>query len=144
MKSNVDIVAQVSRLKSINITVGAVMHNVNAMQMPRKPNKSYESYKGDVFLKTTVVNKYHKVPYDIYIGRGSKWGNPFSHLDSALAQFRVKTREEAIEKYGEWIMTQPKLLADLHELKGKTLCCYCKPQICHGDILVELVSKLDS
>lgn len=26
--------------------------------------------------KTTVVNKY-KEDYDVYIGRGSKWGNPF-------------------------------------------------------------------
>ncbi len=26
--------------------------------------------------KTTVVNKY-KSNFDVYIGRGSKWGNPF-------------------------------------------------------------------
>ena len=25
---------------------------------------------------TKVVNKYHE-NYDVYIGRGSKWGNPF-------------------------------------------------------------------
>lgn len=58
---------------------------------------------------TTVVNKYHKKPYDIYIGRGSKWGNPFSHLPNTKAQFQVSTREEAIEKYREWIMEQPQL-----------------------------------
>ena len=37
---------------------------------------------------------------------------------------------------------KPQLLNDLHELKGKTLGCFCKPKICHGDILVELVNGL--
>lgn len=92
--------------------------------------------------KTTVVNKYHKVPHDIYIGRGSKWGNPFSHLPSTKAEFQVATREEAVECYREWIMQQPNLLADLHELRGKTLCCFCKPKSCHGDILAELADNL--
>ena len=92
-------------------------------------------------VKTTVVNKYHKLPYDVYIGRGSKWGNPFSHLESTKAEYKVETREEAIEKYREWILTQPRLLADLYELKGKTLCCFCKPKACHGDILAELADQ---
>jgi hypothetical protein len=94
-------------------------------------------------VETKVVNKYHKVPYDVYIGRGSKWGNPFSHMDNTMAKFKVATREEAIEKYREWIMTQPQLLADLHELKDKTLCCFCKPKACHGDVLAELADRLD-
>jgi len=92
---------------------------------------------------TRIVNKYHKVPYDIYIGRGSKWGNPFSHLPSTLAQYKVATREEAVAKYREWIQTQPELLASLYGLKGKVLCCYCAPLACHGDVLIELINKLD-
>ena len=91
--------------------------------------------------ETTVVNKYHKLPYDVYIGRGSKWGNPFSHMSNTKAQFKVDTREEAIEKYREWIMTQQHLLDSLHELEGKTLCCFCKPRACHGDVLVDLINK---
>jgi len=91
--------------------------------------------------ETTVVNKYHKLPYDIYIGRGSKWGNPFSHMSNTKARFKVDTREEAIEKYREWIMTQQHLLDSLDELEGKTLCCFCKPRACHGDVLIELINK---
>lgn len=34
------------------------------------------------------------------------------------------------------------LLNDLHELKGKTLGCFCSPLACHGDVLVELVNQL--
>lgn len=93
-------------------------------------------------MSTKIVNKHHKVPYDVYIGRGSIWGNPFSHMDGTQAQFKVATREEAIEKYREWILTKPRLLDKLHELKGKTLCCYCKPLPCHGDVLVELINEL--
>ena len=85
---------------------------------------------------TKVVNKY-KESYDVYIGRGSKWGNPFViDVDG--------TREEVISKYKDWILQQPQLLADLHELDGKTLGCFCKPKACHGDVLVELISKKNS
>lgn len=92
--------------------------------------------------KTTVVNKYHGVKWDIYIGRGSKWGNPFTHMDNTLAEFKVGTREEAIDAYREWIMGQPDLLEGIYELKGKVLCCFCKPKACHGDILAELANNL--
>lgn len=94
-------------------------------------------------MATKVINKHHKVPYDIYIGRGSKWGNPYSHLDSALAQYKVATREEAVAKYEEWIKTQPELMASLGELKDKVLGCYCYPKACHGDVLVRLADELD-
>lgn len=91
---------------------------------------------------TKVVNKHHKLPFDVYIGRGSKWGNPFSHMEGTTAQYKVDSREEAIEKYREWVQTQPHLLDSLYELKGKTLSCYCKPKGCHGDILVEFADAL--
>jgi hypothetical protein len=95
-------------------------------------------------MKTKVVNIHKKEPYDVYIGRGkeSKWGNPFTHLGGkTLAEFKVATREEAIEKYREWIKTQPELLASLGELKGKRLGCFCKPDSCHGDVLAELADE---
>lgn len=85
-----------------------------------------------------------KDQYDVYIGRPSKWGNPYSHKEGTLAQFKVKTRKEAISKYKEWIQTQPDLMNSLDELKGKTLGCWCKPDACHGDILVDLVNQLDN
>ena len=73
-----------------------------------------------------------KESYDVYIGRPSKWGNPFSiGLDG--------NRNEVISKYTKWIQDNKELLSDLHELKGKTLGCWCKPNDCHGDILVKLV-----
>jgi len=90
---------------------------------------------------TSVVHC-NKDPYDIFIARPSKWGNPFSHKDGTLAKFKVANRKEAVEKYREYIMNSP-LIDDLHELKGMTLGCWCKPSSCHGDVLVDLLSELD-
>lgn len=92
--------------------------------------------------KTKVVNKMSGEPYDIYIGRGSEWGNPFTHKENTKAKHVVGSREEAVAAYREWIQTQPELLAKLHTLKGKTLACYCKPAACHGDILAELADAV--
>ena len=91
----------------------------------------------------TKVVHIKKEIYDVYIGRPSKWGNPFTHIKDrkTKAEFIVSSREEAISKYREWILTQTALLNDLHELKDKRLGCWCKPQSCHGDVLVELIHK---
>lgn len=84
-----------------------------------------------------------KEPYDVYIGRPSKWGNPFTHIQDGktLAEFVVSTREESIQCYKHWITVGKgsHLLNNLQELKGKTLGCWCHPKPCHGDILVELM-----
>ena len=88
---------------------------------------------------TTVVHC-KKAPYDVYIGRPGKWGNPFSHLRGTKATFLCKDRDEAVALYRKWITEGDgkHLLKDLHQLKGKTIACWCKPQSCHGDVLAEL------
>ena len=70
-------------------------------------------------------------PYDVYIGRGSIWGNPY-------VIGRDGTRDEVIAQYREYLLSRPHLLARLPELKGKTLGCWFSPNACHGDVLVEL------
>ena len=78
--------------------------------------------------KTCVVHC-KKDKFDVLIDRTTKWGNPFI-LD------KDGTREEVIQKYAEWIKTQPHLLESLHELSGNMLGSWCKPEPCHGDVLV--------
>lgn len=85
--------------------------------------------------KTKVVNKRFQ-DYDIYIGRPSKWGNPYSIGKDG-------NRQEVIDKYRKYILNNPELLKSLPELKGKRLGCWCFPLACHGDVLVELVEELD-
>jgi hypothetical protein len=86
-------------------------------------------------LITRVINIRSGEPYDVYIGRPSLWGNPFKIG-------RDGTRDEVIEKYREWAAHNHAVQANLHNLKGKVLACYCKPEACHGDVLVEMVNAL--
>lgn len=73
--------------------------------------------------------------YDVYIGRPSKWGNPFRIGPDG-------TREEVIQKYREMIMGNKKLLeAARRELRGKVLGCFCSPKPCHGDVLAEIANS---
>ena len=81
-----------------------------------------------------------KEPYDVYIGRPSKWGNPFSDRPGTSALFICESRAEAIIEYEYWLQDQPELLAALPELRGKILGCWCKPKACHGDVLVRLAN----
>jgi hypothetical protein len=91
---------------------------------------------------TTVVVNIKQEICDVYVGRGSIWGNKFSHVPTRYTSIPVATREEAIERYRTWIVTQPHLMARLHELRGKILGCFCKPENCHGDVLASLADGL--
>jgi len=75
-----------------------------------------------------------KEKYDIYIGRGSIWGNPFLIGKDG-------TREDVIEKYEKYLLGNLSLMRKLPLLENKILGCWCKPKACHGDILVKYVEK---
>lgn len=66
----------------------------------------------------------------IYIGRKSKWGNPF-------IIGRDGTRSQVIEKFRREVL--PDL--DLSELRGKHLVCHCAPLPCHGDVILWALGK---
>jgi hypothetical protein len=80
-------------------------------------------------------------PFDVYCGRGSrslglpasKWANPFRIG-------RDGTREQVIAKHKRWLVSQPRLLAALQELRGQILGCHCAPRACHCDTLLELAN----
>lgn len=72
-------------------------------------------------------------PGSVFIGRPSKWGNPF-------AIGRDGTRAEVIAKHRAWLPTQPHLMVALSDLRGRHLVCFCGPQPCHGDVLLELAN----
>jgi hypothetical protein len=80
---------------------------------------------------TTVIRRSHAEPGDVFIGRPSKWGNPF-------VIGRDGDRAEVVARYRRWIADQPELLAALPELRGRRLVCFCAPLPCHGDVLAEL------
>ena len=89
-------------------------------------------------------------PYTVYIGRGSVFGNPFTHLPlaSTKAVVQVASLEASIAAFEEWLDGRPKwrrveperrlrLLKALDELSpDDVLGCYCRPaHACHGDVI---------
>lgn len=80
----------------------------------------------------------------IYVGRPSKWGNPFSHVLSKYDDIvLVGTREEAIQSYYEMIAVMPHFIQQIREeLRGKHLVCWCAPLPCHADILLKIANDL--
>ena len=64
----------------------------------------------------------------VYVGRPSKWGNPF-------VIGRDGSRDGVIAKYRAWIVQQPALMAALPELRNKDLVCWCAPLLgpAHGN-----------
>lgn len=104
-----------------------------------------------------VVNKHFHQPtrIDVYIGRGSPLGNPYSSLSGATkAEFQSDTREESIESFEKYLLDgiarkDTAICAELNriwrlaKLGDINLVCYCKPKSCHGDIIKRLIeSKL--
>ena len=76
----------------------------------------------------------------IYVGRGSKWGNPFS-----IAQHG---RVWAVELYGHYMghPNSPHKFEphEITELRGKNLACWCPlDKKCHADYLLK-AAALDS
>jgi len=82
---------------------------------------------------TTVVNV-RQSEYDVLIARPSKWENPFQIG-------RDGNRDQVIRMYEVHIRRRPDLIAALPELVGKRLGCHCKPEACHGDVLIRLLKE---
>ncbi len=82
-------------------------------------------------------------PHDVYVGRPSKWGNPYSHMKNSTAPFPVDTREEAVACYRAYLLENLNLLWQVkNELKDKILACHCYIGLtCHADVLIEIINS---
>lgn len=99
----------------------------------------------------TYVVHFKKYNHDVYIGRPSKWSNPFTHkdLDRTKAEFQVSSRKEAIESFEKYLHSSG-LINDIDELRGKVLGCWCcnKPAdgsersfLCHGQVIAKYLNS---
>jgi hypothetical protein len=90
------------------------------------------------------INTYQEEDY-IYIGRPSKYGNPYSSKEKNIADHQVDSRNESIVLCEEYFNNRPDIIDDLiEELKSKginKLGCFCYPKKCHGDILKRLIEE---
>lgn len=91
----------------------------------------------EVYVPDRLIVHCKREPYDVYIGRPELFGNPF-----VIGQ--DGTREEVIQKYREWVVDQKKVMNALPDLLGKVLGCWCSPNPCHGDVLLDLAYGVES
>lgn len=90
---------------------------------------------GVVFIEETVDGVKKKKRYP---SKPSIWCNPFKIKKDVSREQVVSEFRDYIEKK---IQDEPIYLEELKKLKGKTLGCWCKPDLCHGDVLVEMIEK---
>jgi len=94
---------------------------------------------------TKVVNIDKDKKYDVYIGRGSTWGNPYAIGFNGDDEGSRDDREKVIRKF-KYDFDRGFLRFKKEEvisLKGKVLGCHCKPAACHGDVIAAYLNSLD-
>lgn len=96
----------------------------------------------------------------VYVGRPTKWGNPFAVGDEALRRSRLGGYEihnvtdaaHAVHLFRAWLDRWPTdfvgvrepldINADMRQLSGLNLVCWCPlDQPCHADVLLELANS---
>ena len=99
------------------------------MSHPLVVNLNREQYEASTML---YVGRFHRSK-SLFLPV-SPWANPFKLGEHAW------THEELVTKFRAWLLTQPKLVAELPSLRGKRLACWCAPQPCHADVIAELAN----
>ena len=119
------------------------------MSPPEVKNLRYRKRDG---FKT--FSQWYDNDKNVYIGRNagkyaqrsvkdSKWINPFLCVDFEAAKEEWVGAELA-RSYEKYIRGNNELMNSLHELEGKNLGCWCKPGVCHGDVLVKIYNEMYS
>lgn len=101
---------------------------------------------------TRVVNLYDEF-YDVYIGRAGRgeegcFGNPIKRGEFCLVCDEIYDSSgdtlPCYRKYLYWrVEYDPEFRKKLQGLRGKVLSCFCKPRLCHGDVIVEWLEEND-
>jgi hypothetical protein len=91
-------------------------------------------------IQRKMLKGWRLPPQTVYVGRGSKWGNPFP-----FEHQRYLGKAWAVDAYAHWLATSLKGMAllrnHLHELRGKNLACWCRAgEPCHADLLLALAN----
>jgi len=111
----------------VNVKVGHIRPKYDNLSIwVKDPNNVYIGRKGIVFIDSVRFPK-----------EDSIWANPFKINSETL-------REDVIVKYESYIRDKIEnggYKEALLSLKGKTLGCWCKPDTCHGDLLIKLIDE---
>ena len=126
---------------SMTQQINALKHN--------KPEEEEDEQEEVVIVKEDIVNlnmmvnveEWKERDGNLYIGRKShgfqmsKWRNPFRVDDCEGG------RAESLVLFEKYIRQEKHLMDSINELEGKQLGCFCKPEGCHGDILLKILQE---
>jgi hypothetical protein len=112
-----------------------------AKEMQRRGKAAGESAKD-----STEAQPRLETPDDaVYVGRPSRWGNPFrpgyTLIEGRLTGYR--TNEQAVNMYRDALLAGQLRVTvdDVRQLAGWDLACWCYPsEACHADVLLELAN----
>lgn len=89
-------------------------------------------------------------PNTVYVGRGSRWGNPYKVEGDITQKKAVQLYAEEIIPYRHkgdksslhhFLLSVANMDDIKHSLKGKNLACWCRlDQPCHADVLLEIAN----
>jgi hypothetical protein len=106
-------------------------------------------------------------PNTVYVGRPTKWGNPFKCIGDMMCVYSIKRKvldpwilwdhqggyddQMAVYLYMEWLngdfndydyIAKPPKAEEISELKGKDLACWCEEgEPCHADVLLACANR---
>jgi hypothetical protein len=98
-------------------------------------------YRTIVLDLTLVVNKDRGDKYEVYIGRGTIWGNPYQmgvdgDRDEVIRKFKYDFENGMLKASND-------LEKNLDIVRGKVIACHCKPAACHGDVIAAYLNSWD-
>jgi len=91
-------------------------------------------------------------PNTVYVGRPTKWGNPFipQCYEAWSAGCQRDAIEMAVDDFSQWMRGEEydlpfqQSVPSVEELRGKDLACWCPlDQPCHADVLLEIANADD-
>jgi len=99
-----------------------------------------------------VVNRSSYTGVACYVGRPGPLANPYTHVPSKHAQWKVENRDEAVDRYQEWLTEKLKTdnetsqafkeLVDVYrDFGGLVLSCWCAPKRCHAEVIAEMIKN---
>ncbi len=99
--------------------------------------KDYSGKSGYFYYKQKCGSRFEYIGCKVRFQpwESSIWCNPYHNQLNKLARVMV------IQLYREYIYKKPELIAKIPRIKGKVLACWCTPELCHGDVLIELLNK---
>lgn len=96
--------------------------------------------------KLTRVVNLKKVNYDVYIGRAGQgedgyFGNPIRMKGKSL-DARILCLADFHQYFIQRMARDREYAQRILVLRGKVLGCFCRPLICHGDIIAAFLNAL--